>query len=47
MTKKVYVYINPNSLEDAIQFMNKNNNNKYQQDFFHIQIIKIFILKKN
>ena len=34
MIKKVYAYINPKSLEEAIQFMNKNNNNIYQHEFF-------------
>ena len=34
MIKKVYAYINPKSIEDAIQFMTTNNNNIYQHEFF-------------
>ena len=34
MIKKVYAYINPKSIEEAIQFMTTNNNNIYQHEFF-------------
>ena len=34
MIKKVYAYINPKSLEDAIQLMSKTSNNIYQHEFF-------------
>ena len=42
MIKKVYAYINPKSLEEAIQFMNKNNNNIYQHEFFPYKDNKCF-----
>ena len=46
MIKKVYAYINPKSLEEAIQFMNKNNNNIYQHEFFKKKNNKSIYCKK-
>ena len=42
MIKRVYTYIKPKSIEDAIQFMNKNNYNIYQHEFFPYKNNKCF-----
>ncbi len=45
MIKKVYAFINPKSIGDAIQFMSQNNN-IYQHDFFPDKDNKCFYCKE-
>ena len=45
MIKKVYLYINPKSLEDSINFMTEIEN-IYQYDFLKMKIINVIIVEK-